>query len=67
MSKQAGNFFFQWQAVAATGVIEGVYEQTIYGDNLVAAVEQFTSYHGDLAPDTEGVCHVITNITWQPV
>jgi len=61
-----GNYFFQWQAVNAAGLIEGVYEQTIYGDTLSAAVAQFESFHGSLGPNEDGVCLLITAITWQP-
>lgn len=61
-----GNYYFKWEAVNAAGVCEGVYEQTIYGETLVAAVAQFESFHGPIGPDENGVCILITAITWQP-
>ena len=62
-----GNYHFIWTAVAATGVIEGRYEQTIYGKSLQDAVAYFTLHHGDLSPDENGVCLVINSIVWQPL
>lgn len=62
----AGNYFFAWEAVTAAGLIEGKYEQTIYGETLAKAVEYFESFHGTLLPDEGGVCTRITCITWQP-
>ena len=62
-----GNYYFVWYAVAATGAIEGRYEQTIYGKTLAAAIDQFTTFHGDLTPDEDGVCLVIYCIAWQPL
>lgn len=62
-----GNYHFVWEAIAATGTIEGKYEQTIYGETLAAAIEQFTTFHGDLTPDEDGVCLVIYCIAWQPL
>jgi fructoselysine-6-P-deglycase FrlB-like protein len=61
-----GNYHFTWKAVAATGKIEGLYEQTIYGKTFAAASAQFESFHGPLSPDENGVCIVITSIAWQP-
>jgi hypothetical protein len=60
-----GNYHFVWKAIAIDGAIEGVYEQTIYGENLAAAIEQFTTFYGNLSPDENGVCLVITCIAWQ--
>jgi hypothetical protein len=61
-----GNYRFVWDAIAATGEIEGRYEQTIYGETLVAACAQFELFHGPLSPDENGVCLVISSIAWQP-
>jgi hypothetical protein len=61
-----GNYYFTWTAVAATGVCEGMYEQTIFGETLTEACEYFERHHGPLSPDENGVCLVITNIAWQP-
>jgi hypothetical protein len=61
-----GNYLFTWNAVAATGVIEGQYEQTIHGKNLEDACDYFTYHHGELSPDKYGTCLVITGIVWQP-
>lgn len=61
-----GNYHFIWTAVAATGVIEGRYEQTIYAKGLVDACDYFTYHHGKLSPDENGTCLVITGIVWQP-
>lgn len=62
-----GNYHFIWTAVAATGVIEGRYEQTIYGKSLQDAVAYFTYHHGNLSPDENGTCLVINSIVWQPL
>jgi hypothetical protein len=62
-----GNFHFSWKAVAATGVVEGEYEQTIYGENFKDAVDKFVSFHGDFAPNEDGVCLVLTHLHWEPV
>jgi hypothetical protein len=62
-----GNYFFSWEAISATGIIEGQYEQTIYGVNLADAVTQFENFHGTLTPDENGVCLVITAISWSPL
>jgi hypothetical protein len=61
-----GNYYFEWQAVDATGAIEGKYEQSIYGEDLHDACINFTAMHGDLHPDENGVCLQIVCITWQP-
>jgi hypothetical protein len=61
-----GNYRFTFDAIAATGKIEGRYEQTIYGETLVDACAQFESFHGPLPPDENGVSLVITGIAWQP-
>jgi hypothetical protein len=61
-----GNYYFCWTAVAACGTIEGKFEQTIYGETLTAAVEQFQFYHGAIGPNEDGVCLVINSIAWQP-
>jgi len=60
-----GNYHFVWKAIAIDGAIEGAYEQTIYGETLVAAIDQFTTFHGNLSPDENGVRLVIINIEWQ--
>ncbi len=65
MSAQ-GNYFFQWEAISAAGLCEGVYEQTIYAEDLNDAASTFVAHHGSLAPNEDGVCLVIKNITWQP-
>ena len=62
-----GNYHFIWSAVAATGEIEGRYEQTIHGKNLQDASDYFTYHHGDLSPDENGTCLVINSIVWQPL
>jgi hypothetical protein len=62
-----GNYRFEWTAVSAAGVSEGVYEQTIYGESLTKAVEQFESFHGSIGPDEDGMCIIITCISWQPL
>jgi hypothetical protein len=62
-----GNYHFVWEAVAATGLTEGKYEQLIYAKNLVQACDYFTYNHGDLSPDENGVCLVISCIAWQPL
>lgn len=61
-----GNYHFIWTAVAATGEIEGRYEQTIYAKHLVDACDYFTYHNGSLSPDENGVCLVINSIVWQP-
>ena len=62
-----GNYHFAWTATAATGEVEGRYEQTIYGETLAKAMEYFESFHGPLSPDENGVCLVITSVAWGPV
>jgi hypothetical protein len=62
----SGNYYFTWNAIAAAGNIEGIYEQSIYGKNFADACAQFESFHGPLSPDENGVCLVITGIAWQP-
>lgn len=61
-----GNYRFIWDAIAATGEIEGRFEQTIYGKSLSAASAQFESFHGPICPDENGVYIVISSIAWQP-
>lgn len=61
-----GNYHFTWEARNATGEIEGVYEQCIYGETLAAACAQFESFHGPLSPNEDGVEIIITSIAWQP-
>jgi hypothetical protein len=61
-----GNYRFVWDAIAATGEIEGRYEQTIYGKTLAQAVEYFESFHGPLSSDENGVGLIIWSIAWQP-
>jgi hypothetical protein len=61
-----GNYRFTWNVVAATGEIEGRYEQTIYGESLAAACAQCESFHGPIGPDENGVYMIITSIEWQP-
>lgn len=49
------NFHFVWKCVyVAENEIEGMYEQTIYGETLVDAVANFTAMHGDLWEDEQG-------------
>ncbi len=62
-----GNYRFTWEAVAASGLIEGKYEQTIHAKHLADACDYFTYHHGNLSPDENGVCLVITSIAWQPL
>jgi hypothetical protein len=61
-----GNYHFTWDAIAATGEIEGRYEQTIYGETLAQAMSYFEGFHGPLSPDENGVCLIITGIARQP-
>jgi hypothetical protein len=58
-----GNYHFTWNAVSATGEIEGPYEQTIYAESLAAACARWWAQSG---PDENGVCMIITSIEWQP-
>lgn len=62
-----GNYLFTWEAVAASGLVEGKYEQLIYAKHLVNACDYFTYNHGELSPDWNGVCIIITGISWQPL
>jgi hypothetical protein len=61
-----GEYHFKWQAVAGSGIIEGQYKQTIYGESLTDAVSKFEKFHGPLSPDDNGVCIVITCVSWAP-
>lgn len=46
------NFHFVWKGFnVVTGKTEGMYEQTIYGETLVEAVDNFTAMHGELSAD----------------
>jgi len=60
------NYFFQWSAVAASGLLEGRYERVIHGKNLSDACDVFEKQHGRLNPDENGVCLVIDHISFQP-
>ena len=59
-------YYIEWSAVAASGTVEGSYKQTIRAPNLSGALMVFETQHGSLAPDENGVCLVITTISWQP-
>ena len=62
-----GNFYFRWtQIIAVTGEIVGMYDQTIYGRTFLDAVLQFTSFHGNLDTDEEGISKVIMHISRAP-
>jgi hypothetical protein len=62
-----GNYLFTWEAVAASGLVEGKYEQLIHAKHLEDACDYFTYHHGELSPDENGVCIIITGISWQPL
>jgi len=48
-------FYFIWKAVNVKhNEIVAMYEQAIYGKNLVDAVDTFTTLHGDLWEDENG-------------
>lgn len=58
------NFHFIWKAFdVATGETTGIYEQTIYGDNLTDAVSNFATMHGELSADEHGEALEIHSIT----
>lgn len=61
-----GNYFFSWEAVSATGICEGKYDQVIFGSSLSDAISTFTAQHGELIPNEDGVCLIITTISWGP-
>ena len=49
------NFHFVWKCVYVDeNEIEGMYEQTIYGETLVDATKNFVAMHGDLWEDEQG-------------
>ena len=57
------NFHFVWKTVhVAHNEIGGIYEQTIYGENLSDATANFTAMHGDLWEDENGYRLEITSI-----
>lgn len=57
------NFHFVWKTYdAATGEIEGMYEQTIYGEDLTDAVSNFSAMHGELGEDSNGYAMDILSI-----
>jgi hypothetical protein len=57
------NFHFVWKAVDInTNEIEGIYEQTIYGETLAKAVEVWESFHGGVGIDDNGCEYTITEI-----
>ena len=57
------NFDFVWKAVhVANNEIRGIYQQTVYGQTLVEAVQNWTAMHGDLWEDETGYALEITPI-----
>jgi len=57
------NFHFVWKAVnVVTGQIEGMYEQTIFGENITYAVLNWSSMHGELGADEDGIALEILGI-----
>ena len=61
------NFHFIWKAVyVETNEISGIYEQTIYGEDLTDAVNTWQSMHGGLWKDTHGTALEITSIKEMP-
>lgn len=56
------NYRFTWQAVSASGDIESICEQTIYGETLANACEYFEQYHGPIGTDENGVSIDIVSI-----
>ena len=60
------NYYFEHQAVDASGIVEATCNQVIAADNLEEAIRIFQKQHGKLSPDENGVCIVITCISWQP-
>ena len=59
-------YHFEWQAISAAGTVEGEYTQTIPAPDASGAMMVFEAQNGNLAPDENGVCLVITCISWQP-
>lgn len=58
------NFHFVWKSFAvATGETTGMFEQTIFGDDLTEAVSNFTAMHGELSADEHGEALEIVGIT----
>jgi hypothetical protein len=55
-------FEFTWQAIAESGEVESVCEQTIYGESLAEACAYFESFHGSLGKDENGASIEITSI-----
>ena len=45
------NYHFTWKTLE-NGNIQGVYEQTIYGDTLAQACAYFESFHGKINVDS---------------
>ena len=61
------NFHFVWKSFdIATGATTGMFEQTIYGDDLTNAVSNFTTLHGELSADENGEALEIVGITEVP-
>ena len=61
------NFHFVWKAVNVKyNEIEGIYEQTVYGEDLTDAVKTWQTMHGDLWADEQGVALEITSIKEVP-
>ncbi len=57
------NFHFVWKAVnVVTGRIEGMYEQTVFGENITYAVKNWSSLHGELGADEDGIALEILGI-----
>ena len=58
------NFRFIWKSFdVATGKTTGMFEQTIYGDDLPDAVSNFAAMHGELLADENGEAMEIVGIT----
>lgn len=57
------NFQFSWKAFnVVTGQIEGMYNQIVFGENITQAVLNWSSMHGELCADEDGIALEILGI-----
>jgi hypothetical protein len=57
------NFHFIWKCFdVVSGDTVGIFEQTVYGDSLVDAVNNWVCMHGELSVDEYDQAHEIISI-----
>ncbi len=56
------DFYFKWKTTESNGKVSGFFEQTIFAHDSATALKQFTSFHGEIGPDSYGCSLEITSI-----